>query len=193
MSIWTFFLLNQRLLESFLSRHNCSANSKLGGLGLGGLVFESEYPSVNTNFDTIGLTFVNLLFFFGLAKSHFPHGWMGGLVSSTVQELCDFEESTLLQLEGGFGDGSCQDMVSWLVNLPPCKVPPWEIKPEMKALLREQLWLITGYEGLICHGGTFHGGMLTSHDGTVGWWFRNPADFPADIGFWNHPILLIEF
>ena len=72
-----------------MSRHNCSANSKLGGLGLGGLVFESEYPSVNTNFDTIGLTFVNLLFlyhhlklvnllfFFGLAKSHgFPmDGW----------------------------------------------------------------------------------------------------------------------
>ena len=119
-----------------MSRHNCSANSKLGGLGLGGLVFESEYPSVNTNFDTIGLTFVNLLFlyhqlklvnllfFLGSPSPDFPHGWMGGLVSSTVQELCDFEESTLLQLEGGFGDGSCQDMVSWLVNLPPCKVPP---------------------------------------------------------------------
>ena len=47
-----------------MSRHNCSANSKLGGLGLGGLVFKSEYPSVNTNFDTIGLTFVNLLFLY---------------------------------------------------------------------------------------------------------------------------------
>ena len=33
-----------------------------------------------------------------------------------------------------------------------------------KALLRKQLWLITRYEGLICHGGTFHGGMLTSHE-----------------------------
>ena len=60
--------MNQRLLESFLSRHNCSANSKLGGLGLGGLVFESEYPSVNTNFDTIGLTFVNLLFLYHQLK-----------------------------------------------------------------------------------------------------------------------------
>ena len=38
-----------------------------------------------------------------------------------------------------------------------------------KALIRpyerEQLWLITRYEGLICHGGTFHGGMLTSRYG----------------------------
>ena len=37
-----------------------------------------------------------------------------------------------------------------------------------KALIRpyerEQLWLITRYEGLICHWGTFHGGMLTSHE-----------------------------
>ena len=33
-------------------------------------------------------------------------------------------------------------LISWLVNLPPCKVPPWEMKPEFSALLREQLWLI---------------------------------------------------
>ena len=33
-----------------------------------------------------------------------------------------------------------------------------------KALLRDQLWLITPYSGLICHGGTLHGGRLTGHD-----------------------------
>ena len=41
---------------------------------------------------------------------------------------------------------------------------PHEKQSLNNALLREQLWLITCYQGLICHGGTFHGGMLTSHE-----------------------------
>ena len=34
-----------------------------------------------------------------------------------------------------------------------------------KGLIREQLYLITPYQGLICHGGTLHGGRLADHDG----------------------------